>query len=139
MTAFMQRDFGDIIDRASIASLKAERIGAPASIKEWEGFQEGVKALTAQHPQHDVEGWLRHMKAINGAIWKLEAALKSGRDVLPNSNWLDDPANEKALAKIGHCTILIREFNGIRVGFKNIVNKITGSGFEDVKRDHLST
>jgi len=134
----MERDLGDILDRASIASLKAERIRADESIKEWNAFQHEVKALNGKYSRWDVDQWLKHLRMINGAIWKLESELKSGKEVLPNGIWLDDPANQEALAKIGRCTILIREFNGIRVGFKNIINKITESGFEDVKHDHLS-
>jgi len=134
----MQRDIGDILDRASIASLKAERIGAPESVKEWEAFQVEISDLDDKMPDYDIPQWLAHLKSINSAIWKLESQLKSGKEVLPNGLWLDDPANQEALSKIGRCTILIREFNGIRVGFKNIINQITKSGYQDIKQDHLS-
>jgi molecular chaperone DnaK (HSP70) len=134
----MQRDIGDILDRASIASLKAERIKAPESIEEWEAFKKEIADLDDKMKQHDVMQWLAHLKSINSAIWKLESQLKSGKEVLPNGLWLDDPANQEALSKIGRTTILIREFNGIRVGFKNIINQITKSGYQDIKQDHLS-
>lgn len=134
----MQRDIGDILDRASIANLKAERIMAPESIKEWEAFEKEIIKLIELWPRFDIAQWLKHLKNINSAIWKLESQLKSGKEVLPNGLWIDDPENQEALSKIGKCTILIREFNSIRVGFKNVVNQLTESGYKDIKQDHLS-
>jgi hypothetical protein len=42
------------------------------------------------------------------------------------------------VAEVGRRAILIRKFNSIRVGVKNIVNALVHEGYQDVKKDHGS-
>lgn len=134
----MQRDISDILDRCSISYLKATRIGSEDNKKEYEAFKLAVDELKKNHPQYDIEQWIKHFIKINSAIWQLESGLKSGKEELSNPIYLLDRRNTIPLANIGVTTILIREFNSLRIDFKNIINKLLGSGFQDLKRDHLS-
>ena len=112
----MKRDLGDIIDRASIACLKAERIKEQESIREWEYFKRHVK-------RHKM--FFDLMKSINAMIWDLEADLRQGK--------LDG-----VLSEVGRRAIAIREHNNLRVQLKNIINSIHKDGFLDIKRNHIS-
>lgn len=113
----MKRDLGDIIDRASIACLKAERIKEPECIREWEYFKKYVKK------KHIM--FFDLMKSINTMVWDLEADIRQKK--------LDG-----ALSEVGRRAIEIREHNHLRVQLKNIINTIYKQGFLDIKRNHLS-
>ncbi len=78
------------------------------------------------------------MKNIHSTIWFLEAALKSGKERLPNPHYLRDPQNREVLAEIGIDCILIRNINSVRVDIKNIISSLTGTGFKETKSKHLS-
>jgi hypothetical protein len=117
----MQRDAGDILDRYSIAQLKAERIG---SNEEYEYFKIGFDELKARF-NHNWEQWAEQFYLINSYIWDLEADMRKG--------FLDNNIEE-----VGRRAILIRKFNALRVNFKNIVNNIVNEGIQDIKHDHLS-
>lgn len=78
------------------------------------------------------------MYSINDFIWQLEAGLKGGKEELRNPHYILDRENRDTLAKIGTTTILIRNFNHLRVGLKNIINIMTKTGFQDIKKAHLS-
>jgi hypothetical protein len=134
----MLRDVGDIIDRWSIAKLKAERIGTDDNKKELEAFEKALTEVCGNFSQFDWMQFKQMMLDINDFIWQLEAGLKSGKEKLHNSYYLLDEQNSEVLARIGLTTILIRNFNHLRVNFKNIVNKLTGTGFMDIKKNHLS-
>ena len=134
----MKRDAGDILDRFSIAYLKSERIGNEENKKECEAFEKELVELAEKHPNLDWVQIKDHMLSINDFIWQLEAGLKSGKEKLPNPHYIFDKSNEEVLSKIGTTTILIRNFNHLRVGFKNLINKMLGEGFQDIKKDHLS-
>ena len=69
------------------------------------------------------------MYSINDFIWQLEAGLKGGKEELKNPHYILSSQNKDTLARIGTSTILIRNFNHLRVGFKNIINILTKSGF----------
>lgn len=135
----LNRDLGDVLDRYSIASLKKERIGSEESIKEYEAFNKMFEEIKNKYVQYDIEQWYRLMKHINNSIWQLESGLKSGKEELANPTYLLDKRNTYSLTNIGVTTILIRDFNSIRVSFKNIINKIVGEGFQDLKSNHLSS
>jgi len=133
----MQRDVGDIIDRWSIAKLKVERIGTQSTLEEYTAFQTEYESILKAVPS--VEEYAKIILDINSFIWQLEAGLKGGKDGLPNQNYLGDPVNKEQLARIGETTILIRNFNHLRVKIKNLINKNAGTGFQDIKQDHLSS
>lgn len=135
----MKRDIGDVIDRWSIAKLKAERIGSEESKAEFAAFESEVCSHRVTEENREVfVMWCKMMYDINDFIWQLEAGLKSGKEKLPVPNYVLDEANTAALAKIGLTSLLIRNFNHIRVAHKNTINKIAGEGFQDTKKDHLS-
>jgi hypothetical protein len=134
----MERDVGDILDRWSIAKLKKNRIGNEENIKEFAAFSSALEELRTKYQQYDWEQFCDIIWTINNYIWQLEAGLKGGKDDLPDPHYILDPKNEKVLTKIGLLSICIRNFNSLRVKFKNIVNKLTNTGFQDEKRYHLS-
>ena len=134
----MQRDCGDILDRWAIAKLKAERIGTEDNKKEYNDFSEAMKRIYDRYPTYDWQQISRMMYDINSSIWFLEAAMKSGKELLPNPHFLDDPTNSEILSSIGKNSILIRNINGLRVQLKNMINSLVGTGYKDVKQNHMS-
>jgi len=135
----MQRDIGDLIDRWSISKLKAERIGAKESIEEHSAFAKELEMAKIEYSKKslDLQPFCDIMLDVNSFIWQLEAGLKGGRDGLQNPTYLWDDENNEPLKQIGIMTILIRNFNHIRVKTKNAVNAVTGTGYKDIKKDHL--
>jgi len=130
----MERDLGDILDRQSIAKLKAERIGLDENIREYEAFSNRVPA----HYDFDIEMFFKLILKLNGFIWDLESALKSGKDNLKEPHYLFSNNNDPQLIQIGIISILIRNINSVRVDIKNIVNSLAKEGFIDVKKNHIS-
>ena len=130
----MERDLGDILDRHSIAKLKAERIGLDENIREYEAFSNRVPA----HYDFDIEMFFKLILKLNGFIWDLESALKSGKDNLKEPHYLFSNNNDPQLIQIGIISILIRNINSVRVDVKNIVNNLAKEGFTDVKKNHIS-
>jgi len=121
----MERDAGDIIDRWAIAKLKAERIGADESKREYYWFCEGIKELERKYPLVDWQDCQENILAIHGRIWNLEGAVRQGK--------LDND-----LPEVGRRAIEIRNWNKKRVTLKNEINALVGEGFQDIKKDHWS-
>jgi hypothetical protein len=136
MSEMFMRDSGDVIDRFTISLLKKNRIGTPETQKEYEFFLSLIERIKTKIPHF--EEFNEMLLSINSSIWSLESALKGNREMLPNSNCLDDKTNNDILAQIGKNTILIRNFNHLRVKMKNIINLLANEGFIDIKQDHLS-
>jgi len=134
----MNRDVGDILDRWSISKLKFERIGSENAKKEYNAFNLAIENVEKEYSQYDWKQFMEMMYSINDNIWQLEAGLKGGKEQLSNPHYIFDKVNEKILSKIGITTILIRNINHLRVEFKNIINKLTKTGFQDRKKNHLS-
>lgn len=121
----MERDAGDIIDRWAIAKLKATRIGALESKSEYAWFCEGIKELANKYPHLDWLAYRKEILTIHSNIWDLESGIRQGK--------LDDD-----LMTVGRLAIEIRDWNKKRVTLKNEINRITGEGFRDIKKDHGS-
>lgn len=121
----MERDAGDIIDRWAIAKLKAERIGADESKKEYLWFCEGINELQIKHPAIDWNLYTEEILKIHSEIWNLESGIRQGK--LDNN-----------LIEVGRRAIQIRDWNKKRVTLKNDINLKTGEGFQDIKQDHGS-
>ena len=134
----MERDIGDIIDRWTIAKLKSERINSDESRKEFLAFDSELGMCYDKLGNINLKQFSEIILKVNDYIWQLEAGLKSGKESLKNPNYIFDVENQEALSKIGAATILIRNFNSIRVDLKNLINAIAGQGFQDKKQDHLS-
>jgi hypothetical protein len=121
----MQRDAGDIIDRWAIAKLKAERIGADESKKEYLCFCEGINELETKHPAIEWNLYRQEILKIHSTIWALESGIRQGK--------LDND-----LTEVGRRAIQIRDWNKKRIALKNEINLKTGEGFQDIKKDHGS-
>jgi len=121
----MLRDAGDIIDRASIAKLKATRIGEKENQREWYAFEEELQLLVNKYPKMCIAMFFELLFKINAMIWDLEADLRQGK--------LDG-----ALSEVGRRAIAIREHNNLRVQTKNIINNLLNEGFLDIKKSHIS-
>lgn len=122
----MERDPGDIIDRASIAYLKSKRIGDADSNKEWLIFLGGLSELEEKFADKlDVSKYFDKILAINTKIWDLESAIRKGK--LDNN-----------IMEVGRRAIEIREWNGKRIEVKNKFNKLTNAGTAEQKKDHIS-
>ena len=122
----MIRDCGDILDRASIAKLKAERIGESECLREWAVFEKELNSQIDKHKDIPIRMFFNLLLKINSMIWGLESDLRLGK--------LDGALNE-----VGRRAIEIREHNNIRVQTKNIINNLLGEGFEDIKKQHGSS
>lgn len=134
-----ERDTGDIIDRFTIAWLKAERIGDEEHLKEHASFDNLVRKCKENYPDFPFDDYVEMMYDINDFIWQLEAGLKGGKEELVDPHYILNDNNEKVLAKIGVTAILNRHFNHLRICLKNIINKHLGEGFQDKKKDHVSS
>jgi len=134
----MVRDPGDIIDRWSISKLKAERIGSAENKREHEAFSNALGELISKNKNIEWDKITKLMYSINDFIWQFESGLKSGKEKLENPHYILDELNERALANIGAATIIIRNFNHLRVEFKNLINGMLKTGFQDKKENHLS-
>lgn len=121
----MERDAGDIIDRWAIAKLKAERIGADESKKEYLWFCGGISELEKKYPAINWDSYRQEILDIHSRIWNLESGIRQGK--LDNN-----------LAEVGMRAIQIRDWNKKRVALKNEINLKTGEGFQDIKKDHGS-
>ncbi|MCE5211382.1 MAG: hypothetical protein LLG40_07500 [Deltaproteobacteria bacterium] len=121
----MERDAGDIIDRWAIAKLKAERIAADESQKEFLWFCEGINELETKYPVIDWNSYKQKILNIHSRIWNLESGIRQGK--LDNN-----------LMEVGRRAIQIRDWNKKRVALKNEINLKTGEGFQDIKKDHGS-
>jgi hypothetical protein len=122
----MNMSVGDIIDRYSILLLKLEH--KPDFIyheQERLVMQEEMRQLNHKYPNIDFDMFLAHAKEINGKIWELEADVRKG-------------ALDNDLPEVGRRAIMIRKINGLRISFKNLVNKLLEDGFQESKTDHLS-
>ena len=133
----MTRDCGDILDRYTISWLKKDRIGSEENKKEFDYFQEEIINIKKRYPEFDWDRFIKFMYDINDNIWKLEAGLKGGLEEIPCPFYILSDKNDKANIKIGITAILNRNFNNLRISFKNIINNLTNEGFMDVKKDHV--
>lgn len=120
-----ERDAADVLDRYSISFLKMERIKEQAGKDEHAWLSEGLEELKSKYPDIDWEQAANYLYKINGFIWDLEAELRQGQI-------------DNELEEVGKRAIGIRKLNSLRVGFKNIINKLVGEGVQDVKQNHVS-
>jgi len=124
----MEMPLPDVLDRLSIAMLKAERIGDSCFVGEVIAYNEAVR----QHidagliKDTDVEECLSGLYHVNSQIWDLEADIWLGKE------------GELGLDEVGRRALAIRGWNEKRVGYRNKVYELTGLGFKDIKSNHAS-
>ena len=115
----MKMPISEIADRLSIAMLKKARANA----------ENQVEIDTLMNEVNQYVGALEYVEkllTINGKIWDLESDIRKGKEA------------ELGLEEVGRRAIQIREFNKIRVGYKNEMVKRYEEGFEDIKMNHAS-
>lgn len=134
----MERDLADILDRWSIAKLKSERIGTDENKREFEAFEAEYVKLLQKYASIPIVDFAKILFDVNKFIWSFEAGLKSEKESLPNPTYIYALENEPVLAKMGIIATEIKYYNHIRVAIKNLINKMAGEGFRDIKLHHLS-
>jgi len=137
----LKYSIAELLDRWSICKLKVERIGEVARPEFEELDSELVKEemrILKKYPDFPIQMMKDYLYSVNDAIWVCEAGLKSGKEKIPNPTYLFDNVNQDVLAKIGTTTMIIRNFNELRVKYKNFINKLLGEGYSDIKKNHCS-
>lgn len=121
----MKMPIGEILDRYSIAILKKERANAENQ-QEIEDLTKEIESYKSTHNEF-VEDLIGKLIEINGKIWDLESDIRKGKE------------GELGLEEVGRRAIKIREFNKIRVGYKNDTVEVFGEGYKDIKMNHASS
>ena len=121
----MKMPIGEILDRYSIAILKKERASAENQ-QEIEDLTQEIESYKETHEEF-INEKVDKLIEINGMIWDLESDIRKGRE------------GELGLEEVGRRAIKIREFNKIRVGYKNDVVEVFGEGYKDIKMNHASS
>jgi hypothetical protein len=121
----MKMPIGEILDRYSIAILKKERPSAENQ-QEIEDLTQEIDSYKQTHEEF-INDKIDKLIEINGMIWDLESDIRKGRE------------GELGLEEVGRRAIKIREFNKIRVGYKNDVVEVFGEGYKDIKMNHASS
>ena len=139
----MEIQLSDVLDRLSILTLKAERIGTDVAVDELRalikdvvfklGFdpfdrQEFSMAMkpSTRNKVKLVKGSFDRLYEVNGKIWDLEADIRQGKE------------GKLGLEEVGRRALAIRNLNNKRVAIKNEIVSMTGKGFKDVKKNHAS-
>jgi hypothetical protein len=121
----MKMPIGEILDRYSIAILKKERASAENQ-QEIKDLTQEIESYKETHEEF-INEKIDKLSEINGMIWDLESDIRKGRE------------GELGLEEVGRRAIKIREFNKIRVGYKNDVVEVFGEGYKDIKMNHASS
>jgi len=121
----MKMPISEILDRYSIAILKKERANAENQ-QEIEDLTKEIESYKETHGEF-INDKIDKLIEINGMIWDLESDIRKGRE------------GELGLEEVGRRAIKIREFNKIRVGYKNDVVEVFGEGYKDIKMNHASS
>lgn len=115
----MEVSIGEIADRYSIVKLKSERTDVDC-IAELSVLKNELDSIDGVYKYVD------QLYKTNGDIWDLESDIRKGKE------------GELGLEEVGRRAIKIRNFNGIRIEIKNIINAKYNSGFFETKIDHAS-
>lgn len=120
----MKMPISEILDRYSIAVLKKERANADNS-KEINDLLFEIE-IYKEKDKEFIESVIESLIEINGKIWDLESDIRKGKE------------GELGLEEVGRRAIQIREYNKIRVGYKNKTVSKFGEGYTDIKMNHVS-
>lgn len=113
----MKYSDGDLIDKASIVYRKLQ--AAPNKELEQE-YSELIKGLGEKGKI--IEATIQITNS-NADIWALEADIRNG--------------GKMSLEEIGKRALQIRDTNTKRIEARNTINKITSTGYVEVKIDHM--
>ena len=115
----MKYPLSELIDRYSILLLKSERLPKDTVLEDQLiVFLDAI----ASYDFYSIP-YIEEMKAINGRIWDLEAAIRQGQKL--------------SMAEVGRRALAIRDINKERIALKNKIAAQLGE-FEDIKVDHRS-
>lgn len=120
----MKMPISEILDRYSIAILKKQRANAE---NEQEIIDLSHEIFKNNSHREFIQDKIEKLTEINGKIWDLESDIRKGKE------------GELGLEEVGRRAIQIREFNKIRVGYKNEVVELFGEGYKDIKMNHASS
>lgn len=120
----MKMPISEILDRYSIAILKKQRANAE---NEQEIIDLSHEIFKNNYHREFIQDKIEKLTEINGKIWDLESDIRKGKE------------GELGLEEVGRRAIQIREFNKIRVGYKNEVVELFGEGYKDIKMNHASS
>jgi len=121
----MKMPISEILDRYSIAILKRERADAENS-KEINDLQSEIDKYSEEHYEF-INQKIKDLIEVNGNIWDLESDIRKGKE------------GELGLEEVGRRAIKIREFNKVRITYKNNVVDYFGEGYKDIKMNHVSS
>jgi len=121
----MKMPISEILDRYSIAILKKERANAENS-KEINDLQSEIDKYSEEHYEF-INQKIKDLIEVNGNIWDLESDIRKGKE------------GELGLEEVGRRAIKIREFNKVRVTYKNNIVDYFGEGYKDIKINHVSS
>ena len=116
------QSLGDIVDKLTILTRKIY-FGEEEAYKEYEYLKEGLNTLGYDG---DLICASIRLAQMNFEIWNLENEIRKGGE------------GKFSLDEIGRRAIDIRNLNRKRVEYKNVISKLDGVGFTEVKTNHLS-
>ncbi len=119
----MEFDPASIVDRYSILKLKAAH-GVDVK-KETTVFVEEMSTLRKAYPSVPWPVIEDMYDKVNGLIWQEESKIRKG-------------SYDHDMEGAGRAAIMNRNINSLRVGLGNILNAITGKGFQDKKVEHVA-
>jgi len=134
----LERDIPDIIDRWAISKLKKERIGRKEDIDEFLMFDEALQKIREKYSNIPWDFICLMMLHIHEFIWQFEAGTKGAKEELKDKNYILSEKNKEVLWKAGLINFEIKNYNSLRYDLKNIIAKLTNSGFIEIKKDHCS-
>ena len=115
-----------MVDRLSILTMKAERLGQSEYKKELQEIKDALNKLKFNCGMGDLLAEVCNIAIKNNEIWNLEFELKTGKE------------ESLSLEEIGKRAINIRNLNEKRIGAKNRIGELTKTGFKEIKCEHLS-
>jgi len=117
----MEYSIGHLLDLMSIIYRKKTILGDNSFDKQ---YKEILSSLKKEGLDEKLIEQIIILHNSNCEIWHLEAKLRQGKKLPLNT--------------IGRNAILIRNINRIRIGATNEINRITNSGYKEVKINHAS-
>lgn len=115
----------ELIDWMTITMLKIEKIGGSNFWKEYSILNRGLLEYEKEGIIID-DDWIIELYESNKDIWNLESDIRKGKE------------NKLGMAEVGKRALLIRDCNKQRIEIRNKIAKETGSGFQTIKKDHIS-
>ena len=120
----MKQPISEILDRYSISILKKERANAENEIEINDLYSEILEYKKMN--DEIINDYINKLIEINGKIWDLESDIRKGKE------------GELGLEEVGRRAIQIREYNKVRVGYKNKIVETFNEGYKDIKMNHVS-